>query len=41
MDRIVATNVWPRPIAVWGYDNTFAVFGGDPFEAETYVPPGE
>ena len=28
------TNSWPRPITVFGYDDTFAV-AGDLFEAET------
>jgi hypothetical protein len=26
---------WPAPIAVWGYDDTWPVAGGDTFEAET------
>jgi hypothetical protein len=28
-------NPWPRPIAVWGYDDTAPIGGGDTFEAET------
>ena len=35
MTRMAAANVWPRPIVVYGYDDTWALFGGDFFEAET------
>lgn len=35
MERIATGNPWPRPIAVFGYDDTFKIFGGDLFEAET------
>jgi len=34
MEKIVTNNPWPRPIAVYGYDDTFPV-AGDLFEAET------
>lgn len=34
METIATANLWPRPIAVWGYDDTFSV-AGDIFEAET------
>ncbi len=34
MEQIVTNNPWPRPIAVYGYDDTFPV-AGDLFEAET------
>ena len=34
MERIVTHNPWPRPIAVLGYDDTWAL-AGDIFEAET------
>ena len=34
MERIVTQNPWPRPIAVLGYDDTWAI-AGDLFEAET------
>lgn len=34
METIATANAWPRPIAVWGYDDTFSV-AGDVFEAET------
>lgn len=36
--RIAATNPWPQPMAVWGYDDTFPV-AGDLFEAETTCFP--
>jgi hypothetical protein len=32
---IAAHNPWPRPTAVLGYDDTWPLFGGDTFEAET------
>lgn len=35
MERVATGNPWPRPIAVFGYDDTFKIFGGDLFEAET------
>lgn len=35
MEKIVQNNPWPKPIVVYGYDNTFVVEGGDFFEAET------
>jgi hypothetical protein len=35
MERMVASNPWPKPITVYGYNNAFDVFGGDLFEAET------
>ncbi len=35
MERVATRNPWPRPIAVFGYDDTFKIFGGDLFEAET------
>lgn len=34
MEKIVTENPWPRPIAVMGYDDTWAL-AGDIFEAET------
>jgi hypothetical protein len=34
MEKIATQNPWPRPIAVLGYDDTWAV-AGDLFEAET------
>ena len=34
MERIVTENPWPRPIAVFGYDDAWAL-AGDIFEAET------
>jgi len=34
VDALSLANPWPRPIAVWGYDDTFPV-AGDLFEAET------
>ena len=34
MERIAKTNPWPRPLVVWGYDDTIAI-AGDLFEAET------
>jgi hypothetical protein len=33
--KIASVNPWPKPVAVYGYDDTFPVFGGDIFEAET------
>jgi hypothetical protein len=33
--KIASVNPWPKPVAVYGYDDTFPVFGGDTFEAET------
>ena len=33
--RIAKTNPWARPVAAYGYDNSWVVFGGDLFEAET------
>ena len=35
MERIATTNSWPRPVAVYGYDDSIAIAGGDLFEAET------
>lgn len=34
MDAMASSGPWPRPLAVWGYDDTFAI-AGDVFEAET------
>ena len=34
MERIVTENPWPKPIVVYGYDDSFAL-AGDLFEAET------
>ena len=34
MEHIATTNPWPRPLRVYGYDDTFS-FAGDLFEAET------
>ena len=34
METIATSGPWPRPIAVWGYDDTLPV-AGDLFEAET------
>lgn len=34
MERIVNNNPWPKPIAVYGYDDTLPI-AGDLFEAET------
>jgi hypothetical protein len=34
MERIVTTNLWPEPVRVWGYDDTFPL-AGDLYEAET------
>ena len=28
-------NTWPRPVVVYGYDNSHPLFGGDVYEAET------
>lgn len=39
VERIVKNNPWPKPIAVMGYDQTFAV-AGDLFEAETTCVTG-
>ena len=36
--RMAASNPWPSPIAVYGYDDTFPV-AGDLFEAETTCFP--
>merc|ERR1719313_1944293 len=35
MEKIAQHNPWPKPIVVYGYDDTHREFGGDPFEAET------
>ncbi len=35
METIATSNPWPRPIGVFGYDDTIPIFGGDLFEAET------
>lgn len=35
MQQLVQDNPWPRPIDVYGYDDTWPLFGGDTFEAET------
>jgi len=35
MEQIATSNPWPRPIPVFGYDDTVKVLGGDVFEAET------
>jgi len=34
MEQIATNNPWPKPIAVYGYDDTFPI-AGDLFEAET------
>ena len=34
-NQIAKENPWPRPVGVMGYDNTWPLFGGDIFEAET------
>lgn len=34
-DQVVKNNPWNKPLEFYGYDNTFSVFGGDLFEAET------
>jgi hypothetical protein len=34
VSRMVSSNPWPKPIAVWGYDDTYPI-AGDIFEAET------
>jgi hypothetical protein len=34
MDKMVATNPWPQPVRVYGYDDTFPL-AGDLYEAET------
>jgi hypothetical protein len=34
VEKMVKNNPWPRPITVYGYDDTFA-YAGDLFEAET------
>lgn len=36
--KIAQTNPWPRPIAVYGYDNSWAI-AGDLWEAETKCVP--
>jgi hypothetical protein len=33
--KIAKENPWPKPIGVMGYDNSWPLFGGDIFEAET------
>lgn len=33
--RIMRENPWPRPVTVYGYDDTWGFVAGDPFEAET------
>jgi len=35
MEKIARNNPWPKPIAVYGYDDTLPIEGGTPFEAET------
>ena len=35
LDEMVTSGVWPVPIAVFGYDDAWPIFGGDIFEAET------
>lgn len=35
MNKIVEQNPWPKPVTVFGYDDTYSVMGGDIFEAET------
>mmetsp|Transcript_5194 Transcript_5194/g.9958 ORF Transcript_5194/g.9958 Transcript_5194/m.9958 type:complete len:586 (+) Transcript_5194:118-1875(+) len=35
MSTIATENEWPKPIPVYGYDDTDPVLGGDMFEAET------
>ena len=35
---ITVSSSRPRPVPVYGYDDTFGVIGGDPFEAETSDP---
>eukprot|EP00756_Hemistasia_phaeocysticola_P006886 Hpha_TRINITY_DN14036_c0_g3::TRINITY_DN14036_c0_g3_i2::g.44218::m.44218 len=35
MEQIANNNPWPKPIAVYGYDNSWPIFGGDLFEAES------
>ena len=35
MEAMAQRGPWPRPIAVYGYDDTLPLFGGDTFEAET------
>ena len=37
--RMAASNPWPSPIPVYGYDDTWPLFGGDLFEAETTCFP--
>ena len=34
-NKIGNENPWPRPVGVMGYDNSWPIFGGDIFEAET------
>ena len=36
---MAASNPWPSPIPVFGYDDSWLVFGGDFFEAETACFP--
>lgn len=38
MKKMVENNPWPRPIPVYGYDDTYGI-GGDLFEAETTCVP--
>jgi hypothetical protein len=35
MEHIATANPWPRPLTVFGYDDSIAIAGGDVFEAET------
>eukprot|EP01079_Euglenida_sp_SAG-EU17-18_P003192 gene3192-3716_t len=35
METMAQDGPWPKPIAVYGYDDTFGGIGGDPYEAET------
>ena len=35
LEEIVNNNPWPKPIAVYGYDDTWGLKWGDIFEAET------
>ena len=39
MLRMLTSNPWAHPIAVWGYDDTHPI-AGDPFEAETTCVEG-
>jgi hypothetical protein len=36
LEEISTNNPWPKPIPVFGYDNSWEIFGGDLWEAETY-----